>query len=396
MFTLTSFLVEKMIIPLTGCCDSGMYCRPCEFAAGVNGPLPTNASWEGPNNCTWACNDHYEILPGGDAFTCEFCAKPDCVIGEYWTDCNVCADCKASPPNTFFSSAGATRYDATSCSYICVENFFQHENNGTCVACTAPNTLNCSNQPHGQKFEQVCSVHSDTMCVDCQVCPLGFNASTPCSASENAVCTACDTSLMPLNTEGGGAVFKLGASDADYCQWECRKELLYNPVENTCISCQNDACSVGYYGVLCSIENNFIGCAQCVTPDNSTVLSAGIMSLPSSCLWECIEGYIYNSAQGKCNPMPVVVPVTLDVENVVSTCIGSVCGFGKFIPLEDNIISGVDSRPCNTRCIFCPDRPFIIVSGVRNMLAVYIRKGSCEWVCTTPLIRQGNKCIEIS
>jgi hypothetical protein len=396
-FTLHSFLVESMNIPTTGCCNIGTYCRPCEYAAGTTGPLPSNAFWESPNNCTWTCNKQYELLPGGNGHTCEFCIEPECPVGQYWTACNVCAVCKAPPGNTYFTAAGTTRYDNTSCPTSCVEGFYYHENHKICVKCTESNALNCSTKRYGQFFEQACGSFSDAICIDCQICARGFNASTSCSISMDTVCTKCDTSLlrMPALTATSGVTWQLGLTQNDYCVWECDVGLMYNTLTNTCTKCGNDQCGVGYYGTNCTLENNYTGCLQCITPENSVVLSSGFMSLPTSCLWECTVEQIYNATENKCIPKPVVVPVVLNIEVVVTQCVSSICGFGKFINQTLGSMSQADNRPCDTRCEACPPLPFRMNLDTPQTLAVYTRKGSCEWVCITPLMQQGNTCIPI-
>ena len=107
-------------------------CTACDHAL-----LPANAHWNTPSSCEWNCNKHYELLPGGDANTCEHCEEQTCRTGQYWDICDTCLDCEPAAANANFTGAGTTRYDNTSCPIECNEDFYYNEIDKVCVRCTS-------------------------------------------------------------------------------------------------------------------------------------------------------------------------------------------------------------------------------------------------------------------
>jgi hypothetical protein len=167
---------------------------------------------------------------------------------------------------------------------------------------------------------------------------------------------------------------------------------MYNFVDNTCIRCNNDRCLVGYYPVLCSIENNFTGCEKCNAPENAIMISTGAMNISYSCRWKCGSDRHYNATQNICVNDTVVVLEKMELLNADTTrCIASICGMGRYIPTT----SPEDDRLCELRCVDCPALPSVRVRGIEKVNAVHVRKGSCDWVCMSPFMRNNDKCIQI-
>lgn len=88
--TLTDFSIQT-VNSTDGCCAARFAdhteavdpttltrCLPCDRAQGLTGPLPANAQWSDPNDCSWTCNLLFEILPSGDGSICESCSNPLC------------------------------------------------------------------------------------------------------------------------------------------------------------------------------------------------------------------------------------------------------------------------------------------------------------------------------
>ena len=400
-FNVTALDVETISTPGLGCCgvvgsapqDSVnprelMRCRACGAAL-----LPTHAHWDQPNDCSWVCDQHYEVMPGGDARKCEECFKPNCLSGEHWTACDTCAPCRPSPDNSVVAGPGLTRYDNSSCPFACNAGFFRTPDD-RCLACTPSSTLNCTTKRGGPYFEQGCSRTQDASCLNCQVCPLGSNASTPCSTHSNTVCSPCDVSRlgMPLlAARGGGAEWTLGETTADFCRWRCQTGLTHNTQLQTCFRC-TEACASGYYPVPCVPQNNFAQCLPCNLPAHAVVLTSGTLLLPDSCSWTCASGDTYNRTSKECAPVPVFVAPTIMTEPAAVACPKpSICGFG--FHLDDD---APDGTPCAERCVPCSTPPpNLDTTSTYEDPTVYMRRGSCAWICRTPLMKDGDKCVAV-
>jgi hypothetical protein len=363
-------------------------CRECDKAAGTNATLPLNAHWEqGNGSCTWDCDRHFEVTSSGNS--CQHCIQPICLKGTYWTDCGRCENCTtALPEKSTFTGNGTTRRDGESCPFRCVDDFYYRSADRVCSSCTPSASLNCSTSPGGPFFEIACSEFDDTSCMNCFTCMVGSNASTPCGKFTDTVCTACDELQVKMPTQG--AEWRLGTSMDDYCAWECADGLQYNTLQNTCFTCQNDACSIGQYPTLCTIENNFTGCMSCNSPMDAVMVSIGLMSLVDSCEWECRESYVYNHTAGNCVPQSIAPVARINAETPSTICEGtlpSVCEWGQL--LDTSIIVTVGN--CDEMCVSCPTFPLVIDSeeGTR----VYKQKGSCEWFCSHPFILISGKCL---
>lgn len=407
LFAVNDFVVKSMNVATTDDCDVGIVqaanpkdvtrCRECTHAMGINGPLPGNASWEGPNDCTWQCNQDYELLPGGSGSECAYCPAPRCGTGLYWTSCGVCAPCIPPPANATFTGNGTIRYDNASCPTGCFENFYYQDSSDTCTQCTASSALSCATKQGGFFFELGCSDFEDATCVNCFVCPLGSNASTQCSISADTVCAPCDSNMlhMPAVTKKGGAEWQIGNTSQDYCEWGCAAGLLYNVLNNTCMACDNLECGIGRYPVPCTMENAYVGCASCITPTHAVVLSVGSMSLNSSCRWKCSDDAHYNATLHMCMPNPAVVSRSINTDATATVCNSNICGWGRFIDNANTAVGAVGETPCADKCTACPTLPVVVLGGKETTSAVYTRKGYCDWVCMIPFIQNGKECVSI-
>lgn len=432
LFTVHGFRVETMNVSTTNCCGVGVAsptfddpkeltrCLACTHARGTDGALPDNASWDSPNDCSWVCNQDFELLPGGDGSTCEYCPDPHCDDGHYWAACTVCTPCTAPPAHATFTGRGATRNDSSSCPTECLEDFYYNRNDATCQPCSTSSALNCSTKQEGQEggdfFELACSTFQDAVCVTCQVCDIGWNASTKCNVSADTECTPCNSDALHMPSvvvvaaaaatvaeTGGGAQWRLGARHDDYCEWACAAGLLYNPTDNTCMRCNNTECGVGFYPTPCTVENNFAGCAACITPLGAVVLSVGSMSLSTSCRWQCTDDDHYNATLHTCVPNPVVPTARINPGTTAALlCNSNVCGWGRFIDntqaqaaVAEQQQQQQQTTPCADRCSECPSLPGLVVNGAQQTSAVYTRKGSCDWVCMVPFIYNGETCVSL-
>jgi hypothetical protein len=367
-------------------------CSPCTVALGLTGYLPTNAHWVGGEDCSWECDEFFEIWPGGDTHLCQECNVHTCPSGQYWTECGECETCTTPPTNAVFVGQGITRRDSDSCPIKCNPTFYLHEivNTTECVRCTSSTQLDCTNvtKTKGDFFELACSDTQDAICVNCLICKPGENASTPCGAFNDAVCTRCDTSLihMPPATVDGGAEWRLGKTSRDYCAWGCANGMQHNIVANTCFTCHDAPCAIGNYPVPCTQYNNYTGCKRCLLPENATVISSGMWLQNNSCVWECRDNLEYNATLHACLPPPVVELASINAPPVASYCSGTKCGWGMFFD------TAFDLDPCSAMCSACPPLPTQQLPGA---IAVYTRKGSCDWVCAFPHFLQGGQCVSV-
>ena len=134
---------------------------------------------------------------------------------------------------------------------------------------------------------------------------------------------------MPSLTIDGGAEWRRSKSDEGDCQWKCKEGLQYNPEANTCFVCNSKTCGIGFFPVSCTKENFYTGCAECISPKNSVVVSTGIMSLNNSCMWKCPHNSEYNGTINQCVLQPVVEVQKIDIPTD-AYCEGTLCGWGYF------------------------------------------------------------------
>ena len=391
-------------------------CYPCDDPQGdSSSTLPVHAHWVSGDNssCAWACDKHYELTIG----LCKFCIQPICPTGTYWTACGKCENCAPTPPlNAVFTANGTTRHDPTSCPFKCANGFYYTDftgnfagnfagdfvGNGSCARCSSSTALACSTSPGGPFFETPCTESQDAVCVNCLICPIGYNATVPCGQFKNVVCEKCDVSLLTPIPPGigvldGGAEWRLGTSTDQYCEWGCMNGLQYNPLENTCFTCANSNCPVGFYPTPCTAGNLFTPCSRCDTPKNALVISAGSMSRINSCAWECGAENVYNQTLHRCMPRPIIPVKRLDAEWIqgneeppCDTTLPGVCEWGQWLDASVVVTNG---DPCTAMCVNCTRNPQI---GVEEGSRVYIHKGSCDWVCSHPFIQIGGKCQRIA
>jgi hypothetical protein len=136
---------------------------------------------------------------------------------------------------------------------------------------------------------------------------------------------------------------------------------------------------------MCTLENDFTGCAPCVIPGNAIALSVGKPSKNNSCIWECPYETVYNTTLQSCIPVPLIGAVAINPQVPVAQCSKTDCGWGNYIHIEsilDILPSGIT---CIDVCVPCID-PLPI-------RAVYTRKSSCEWVCTHPNFLYKGVCV---
>ena len=394
--TVNDFVVETMNVSTVGCCNTEMEvdpskvirCQTCEI--GINMHLPHNAYWHSPDDCGWACNTDYDLLP--DSSGCEECPNPDCGEGLYWDGCGVCSECNTPAVNAKFSGPGVIRYDNTSCPTSCLDGFYYHQGMQMCLQCTAPTVLNCSVTQGGPSFELACGEFEDTKCVNCRICQIGSNASTPCTTSTDTVCTKCNQILAKLPTFGE---WTLGGTSVDYCAWKCPDGLQLNSQDNICFKCNNAECSIGQYPTECTQSDNYEACKSCQVPTNAFALSVGSTLSETSCRWECIADYHYNATTNICDTNTIVVPTRIIEFATVSVCSASICGWGWFPAPEFAQLSSTDDPPCADRCNECPKLPVIVIAEKTTTSAVHTRKGSCSWVCMTPFMQVEGECVSI-
>jgi hypothetical protein len=380
-------------------------CKPCSFAVGISGGLPSNAHFNTPNDCGWACNKNHELLPsaGGLGLTCQHCEQPNCSVGEYWNVCDTCAPCVPAAANANFTGAGTIRYDNMSCPVKCNVGFYYDTTANVCILCTTSAALACDSQPGGPFYELQCGNRNDAECITCLVCPPGFNMSTPCTGFLDMTCAACDTSqlTMPGLYQQGGAEWRLGEGVFDYCRWECKEGTMYNAIDNTCVVCHGSPCGIGEFYDSCTQENNFTGCSPCTTPDNAIVISTGLPFQNNSCAWRCPDSMQYNTTTSLCENSVVVAIPSINIETNQDPCkyitfttngvLYHICGWGHF--LEPNLVQEMKEQlqikniTCRELCAECAELP-------ERMM--YLQQGSCESVCKTPLLWNGTYCVDIA
>jgi hypothetical protein len=392
--TVSDFVVEVMNVSTTGCCawdvdvSKAIRCQSCKD--GINMDLPLNARWDEPDDCTWVCNTDYEMLHDGSG--CEYCPELLCNSGFYWAACGVCSECNTPETNMGFTGPGTIQFDSASCPTSCVDGFYYNQDSRLCVQCTSPTTLNCSTNTGDPYFELGCSEFEDTKCVNCLICPIGLNASTPCTSSEDTVCTGCNTTL---SNPPALAEWVLGETSADYCVWECPTGTQVNLLKNTCFKCNNNECTVGQYPTECTIYNNYDGCQPCRVPPNATAMSVGSAISETSCRWQCVSDHHYNVTTNTCDEDIIVVPNRINTFVDTPLCSASICGWGSFLAPEFAQLPLSDDPPCADRCKECPILPVIVIDDKTTTSAVYTRKGSCAWVCMTPFMQDADKCVSV-
>ena len=255
--------------PAKTCLDPGT----CKYFGGIKG-----------FGCAWKCPNGYKLEDVQDVgLKCLPCPALSCAADEiavFRDTCEICQKCDSivahavyQPGCTFTCAVGYYRFSSTYCARCSVQ------------AC-----------PVGQ-YSGGCGDMSDSICLPCTQCESGYSVSTPCSASADAVCSACTAEMI-----------NYGTYDSN-CNVICRAGYVMSAGECKLCAVTDANCFVGQRrAATCTADN--LGCEACVTPSTyNWCWSGGI----APCLWDCGPGY------RKLNGICVV-----DASKTANPCLGSV------------------------------------------------------------------------
>ncbi len=239
---------------LTDCMpDRVQRCFPC------TGTRPVNAVWanskyphyfpESTDVCEWKCVDGFKTV----AQECVACVEPTCSLMEYSYfdgECNVCKTCGVTVPNAEYMSG---------CNYACVQGYFKLA--GSCETCS--------------------------------VCPLGTTETKKCTATSDAVCSKCNTTLIPNSTF------------LPNCSVVC--DTNHVMVDGKCTQCTLN-CGVGAWNAaICTAEN--LGCESIGVGSWAAIGVLGTLGVLAS-LAKCAE--FLSSLQGSTNRDKKAIQVEID------------------------------------------------------------------------------------
>ncbi|EDQ84171.1 uncharacterized protein MONBRDRAFT_13079, partial [Monosiga brevicollis MX1] len=183
-------------------CAAGTYeSTPCDPASGsarvcdtcADNTFSYGGSVPGCTTCEACANEHFEVYPctvSSDR-VCAPCES--CVPGSTFemTDCTattdrVCLACEACPAGTYIAQDCTLSTDrvCVECSTICPEGQWLAS---SCTGLTSGACQACSTCSEGYYQVNDCTATSDTLCLRCTDCGED-EVSTPCSATQNAVC----------------------------------------------------------------------------------------------------------------------------------------------------------------------------------------------------------------
>jgi hypothetical protein len=155
-------------------------CQPCtnrpSFAVFSGSASPFDS-----NSCPWKCAPTYFRREGA----CAACSTSTCPLGQFRGPCGesedgACGACTTKPPNSEFSGGGIP-FDKDQCPWVCMAGYFKKD--GSCAACSAA------------------------------PCDAGMYRS-PCSPSQDGVCTQCTNAPAFATYTGPGSPF-----DSNTCSW---------------------------------------------------------------------------------------------------------------------------------------------------------------------------------
>jgi hypothetical protein len=237
--------------------DANALCEVCT--------LPSNSEYDTNKGCNWSCQEGFYK----DNDECKPCTQCDKVDGnkEVENQCSAnqnatCKDC-VLPENAKFDNS-------TTCSWTCnsgynrngdmCEVFAKTCNNGTVVPIQNRTSEgpNCTEAGCNEGY-----YYLNGECVECTKCTGATEENTPCSSTQNRVCSNCN---KPDNS-----VFTSG------CDWECDKNFIKSGdkcVPNNGYQCNgNDECSSGVCkgGSCCVKDGNGDDplCEKCNNKDSA-------------------------------------------------------------------------------------------------------------------------------
>ena len=345
--TVSSCPIGQYIVACTATSDSR--CTAC-----TNKPLLNSvytSSFEGVDNCDWACNAGYfgrsptfsscTACQAGTYSTmagltvCATCTTSCASTGQYITACtatsnSICTGCTNKPLfSTYTSSSGTI---ANNCDWACNPGYYK--NSASCIACS---TITCST---GQ-YIAACTATSDSKCVACTNKP----------------------SLASYYTSSGGT--------ANNCDWACNagysgkfsSSSSPSSQVNTCTACQTgsyttaagqssctpctSSCSIGQYITACTATSNTV-CEQCTNKPSYSVYTSSSGETVNKCDWACNAGYSgrFSSASSS-----QIVTCSACQMGFYSTAVGqsscTTCDSGKYSTTASAASSASACKECN-------------------------------------------------
>ena len=228
-----------------GVCSSCTTCDPGWFASAA-------CSATADTVCT-QCDASCATCSGDTASDCTGCAA-----GKY-LDGGVCKTC---------SSCAAGTYQATACT--ATANTVCPACEASCVTCSGGTASDCTSCAAGKYL-------NGGVCSTCLSCAAGTYQATACTATANAVCTACDASCATCNGPSATSCTSCGTG-----------KYLDGGVCNTCSSCVADT----YQAAACTATANTVcadcdvSCATCTGPSatHCTYCAAGRYKRDNQCV----------------------------------------------------------------------------------------------------------------
>ena len=239
----------------TGCAagkylDGGV-CKTCSSCA--DGTYQATACTATANTVCPACEASCVTCSGGTASNCTSCAA-----GKYLNG-GVCSTCL---------SCGAGTYQATACT--ATANTVCPACEASCATCSGGTASDCTSCAAGKYL-------NGGVCSTCLICAAGTYQATACTATANAVCTACDASCATCNGPSATSCTSCGTG-----------KYLDGGVCNTCSSCVADT----YQAAACTATANTVcadcdvSCATCTGPSatHCTYCAAGRYKRDNQCV----------------------------------------------------------------------------------------------------------------
>ena len=373
-------------------------CEPLTLCPDVVGKNGIRTSDE---DCSYVCQSEQYMNATGHCVACTTCDGVQVALSPCSSSSDtVCSSCATPPTNGVIA-------DYASCSIVCSAGHYEAEN-GDCSVCNACGA--------GQVEVSGCNATQDTICADCVVpanalmssfdtltnaclwtclsgyyqtdadacaqcspCEPGQLMLSPCSGTQDTVCTTCHLTAPP------NSFFVGFDATAGACEYECDVGFFLDG--ETCTACT--VCTTEQiYGGGCSGPQDTI-CTPCSRPMHA------VYSSLNSCAYVCASGYVWNAANSSCDECQpptgsqavdvamctfVCPPGTLldESSNECLTCAGvNMFLNGDTGSCETCSVCGADAlqvSPCNathdTACMEC---------GVDNVL--YMAQGNCSYVC---------------
>ena len=239
----------------TGCAagkylDGGV-CKTCSSCGA--GTYQATACTATANTVCPACEASCVTCNGATASDCTGCA------GGKYLNGGVCSTC---------SSCGAGTYQATACT--ATANTVCPACEASCATCSGGTASDCTSCAAGKYL-------NGGVCSTCLSCAAGTYQATACTATANAVCTACDASCATCNGPSATSCTSCGTG-----------KYLDGGVCNTCSSCVADT----YQAAACTATANTVcadcdvSCATCTGPSatHCTYCAAGRYKRDNQCV----------------------------------------------------------------------------------------------------------------